>query len=336
MSALRNFLVKGKRWLRRNIAAAHMRKLDAHPVPEGPGEIRLFMALRDEELRVPFLLKYYFDLGVDRAFVIDHSSKDGTVPYLLRQPNTHVFRTGESFIQKVSWIDWVLHKYGAGHWCVIADCDEFFVYPHYEKMRLKELAAFLDAGGYTALHALLLDMYPGESWDRVQYRPGQHPVEVCPFFDADSHRQVPYAYPKSASESPFRFVGGVRHRVFGIGDFCLSKFPMFRFARNMFLIDGFHAIEGARIPDLYGAVLHFKFLQDFGEKTFMDAERYEWGAREYQAYAKGIQEKRVEMVCDKSVRFRDSAQFVDLKLMKSSPALDAWAARAAARPAQEG
>ena len=319
---LRRLVTALKRMLRRWVTACRMRRLDALPIPEDTTEIRLFLALRDEELRSPFLLKYYFDLGVDRIFVIDNDSQDGTVPYLLDQQNVHVFRTRESFMQKVTWLDWALRKYGDGYWCVVADCDELFIYPHSESLSLSDFTSHMDDCGFTAIHALLLDMYADCSWDEINYSQGQDPRLVCPYFDSASHRRIAYAHPGCSGDVDYRFGGGVRERVFGLEEVSLSKIPLFKFNRSMFLIDGAHTIERAHLANLCGVVLHFKFLQDFASKTYMDADRYEWGANEYRAYSKGIEKGRTCMMNDESVALESGSQLIEWGLMQSSPELD--------------
>ena len=42
-------------------------------------EIRLFAIMRNESLRLPYFLEYYKNLGVDRFFLIDNNSTDGSV-----------------------------------------------------------------------------------------------------------------------------------------------------------------------------------------------------------------------------------------------------------------
>jgi len=41
-----------------------MRKIDPNLIPNAPGEIRLFMVIRNESLRLPYLFKYYLQMGV--------------------------------------------------------------------------------------------------------------------------------------------------------------------------------------------------------------------------------------------------------------------------------
>ncbi|MDP2923894.1 MAG: glycosyltransferase family 2 protein, partial [Candidatus Omnitrophota bacterium] len=125
-----------------------MRKIDPNLIPDAPDEIRLFMVIRNESLRLPYLFKYYSQLGVDRFFFVDNDSSDGSASFLLSQgEHAHVFWTNDSYGKAkcgLNWLDALLHKYGVGHWCIVGDADEHFIYPHYEEVSLKGLSIFLD------------------------------------------------------------------------------------------------------------------------------------------------------------------------------------------------
>jgi len=49
--------------------------------PVAPGEIRAFARCRDERLRLPAFLRHYRALGVNRFFIVDNGSSDGTVDW---------------------------------------------------------------------------------------------------------------------------------------------------------------------------------------------------------------------------------------------------------------
>ena len=50
---------------------ARMRKLDANIIPATSSEVRAFACIKDENLRLPYLLEYHRRLGVGRFFFID-------------------------------------------------------------------------------------------------------------------------------------------------------------------------------------------------------------------------------------------------------------------------
>lgn len=301
--------------LKRYIVSRRIKKIDDNIIPDAPEEIRLFMVVRNESLRLPFIFQYYFLLGVDRMFVIDHGSTDGTRSFLLSQKNTHVFEINDRHEDHPYWFDLLLCQYGAGHWCLVVDADEMVIYPHYEKVSLRELCTFLDNGGYEAMNFVLLDMYSDKPLFLTSYRPDTDPLSVAPYFDPPPYFTNKYGF----------LYGGMRERVFGVRA-SLSKFSLFRFRPSMFTITGMHYIKGAKIfYKLRGAVLHFKFLSDFCPRVSEEVRRKEhWrGAREYRVYMRKIkQNPDISLFYPGSVKFMGSDQLLHLGFMKTTKEFD--------------
>ena len=81
---------------------------------QGPGvpetqrpEIRLFVVAKNEAPRFPWFLNYYRRLGVDRFFVIDNGSEDGTADTLRGETNLHLFSTSHSYVGSRQGLNWV-------------------------------------------------------------------------------------------------------------------------------------------------------------------------------------------------------------------------------------
>lgn len=310
--AKRRLTSKTERRLRQLISMLKMRRLDTSKIPDRPGEIRLFMNVRNESLRLRYTLDYYSSMGVDRFFVVDNNSTDDTVSLLLSRKNIHVFNTKESFPNKVYWMNLMLRRYGAGYWCVMVDADELLAYPYYEKVSLRELCAFLEQGGHNAFKCLLLDIYPDTRLSSVAYTSGSNPLLSAAYFDPVLYNQD---------------FGGMRRRVFGFMP-CLSKFPLIKFSRHMFLGSAKHTVEGGSVVDIRGVLFHFKWFKDFYAKVKEEIRRQEYWekASDYKYYMrKLIQQPDLSLYCSESVRFIDSNQLVRLKVMKSSADLDALA-----------
>ncbi|MGD9511559.1 MAG: tetratricopeptide repeat protein, partial [Geminicoccaceae bacterium] len=75
----------------------NLERIDRRPIPPADGEIRLFTRQRNELLRLPWLLDFYRGQGVDRFFVVDNGSDDGSRDFLLAQPDVHLFLTADSY-----------------------------------------------------------------------------------------------------------------------------------------------------------------------------------------------------------------------------------------------
>jgi glycosyltransferase involved in cell wall biosynthesis len=314
-----------RRRLARHATALKLTRVDDRTVPLDQLEIRLFMVARNESLRLPFMIEHYFRRGVDRIFVVDNDSTDDTPSIVLSHDKTHLYRTGDNFANKAVWLDLLLRQYGRGCWCVVVDADEVLLYPGYENVTLREFCDFLCRRGYDALHCVLLDMYPRGALDRVEYEPGRDPLAMAPWFDRVSDvgggSETSYGVEENLLyQGPSRLMGGMRRRVFGITPY-LSKFPLVRFRRRIYLSVGTHSIEGARISKMRGALLHFKYLQDFAVNVRREItrEQYWHNASEYKIYGAVMDESsNFEIWYPGSEKFENSAQLVRLGIMRSS------------------
>jgi hypothetical protein len=80
-----------------------------------------------------------------------------------------------------------------------------------------------------------------------------------------------------------------------------------------------HILPGARLAELTGALLHFKFLADFADRAALESERGEhWeNAGEYRAYHEVVRNApELSAFYEGSVRYEDSRQLVALGLLR--------------------
>jgi len=301
-------------------------KQDAQPIPDRPHELRAFLCVRDEALRLPYTIEHHRALGIERFFIADNGSTDGTTEYLLRQPDVHVFRVEGSFAKAgcgISWINSLLDAFGDGHWCLTIDADELFVYPASEWTSLRSFTDYLDAKGARVVFALLLDMFSAGPIRAAEARPGQPFLEVCPFFDAGPfHTRAVAAFPGH------QIYGGPRARAFwdgrNRGDHppTVSKLPLVRWTRGLRYLMATHGMEAPLpVADVRGALLHFKFFSDFHDRAVREAARGEHalGAREYHYYAEVLRERpELSLHHAGSLRYEDTIQLDKLGLLMSS------------------
>ena len=188
-----------------------LERLDTLRLPKGYGEIRAFMTVRNESTRLPFVLQHHRGLGVDRFFIVDNGSDDGTRELLLREPDVHVFSTRDSYAGAALGMEWMhqlLDEHGVGRWVALIDADEYLVYPGCESQALRDYCRAVERAGCNAISAMVVDMYPEGPIARAA--PGDAPslLHVCPFFDA-----VGYFITGVQYEMP-SVHGGPRARVF--------------------------------------------------------------------------------------------------------------------------
>ena len=273
-------------------------------------------------LKLPQFLSYYRGLGVKRFFIIDNGSTDGTFEYLNQQNDVHLFHTDESFYYERIWVHSLLGRYGLGHWCILADADEMFVYPNYENKTLVSLCDYMDKQDYNALDCLLVDMYSNVPVKDSIFDPDRYPLLKFHYFDRNSHVVSDSKKVKENNSGAEICRGGVHQRIFS-RHYQLNKVPLIKFDGKMkFMSNGHHYLKGANLSDMRGAVLHFKFSSDIIER----AEKYkgveEYYSMHYQRYNKVFKDMPDIGLCyGESEKYLGSRQLVELGIMKAK---DEW------------
>lgn len=299
-----------------------LRQISDNPPVIAPDAILCCMVVRNEDLRLPYLLSYYRQKGVDHFLIIDNGSTDNTQAYLLEQSDVTLWQGDRPFSYVncgSAWFELLLRKYGIDHWCLIVDADELLYYSDCETRTLRQLCADLDQQHQRVLTAVLLDMYSDCPIQETHYQPGQDFLAVCPYFDRQFYHR------KEENPAPYhnqaRYIGGMRERVFG-GEYWLNKVPLIKYSPAMILTGGQHhiGVSADQIATETGAVLHFKYFDSFDHYVSQEVERQEHAdIRQYQAYARCLNEANSLILYDPSVslRLRDSQQLVELSVMQA-------------------
>ena len=94
-----------------------------------PSDILLFCTLRNEDVRLPYFLNYYRNLGINHFLLIDNDSDDGGAEYLAEQLDVSLWTTKAGYGDARYGVDWLTYlqgKYAHGHWAQIgrASCRE--------------------------------------------------------------------------------------------------------------------------------------------------------------------------------------------------------------------
>ena len=311
----------------------HLQKLDNRAIPTTPGEIRCFVGIKNERIRLPYFLRYYRQLGVDRFFFIDNGSSDNSIAYLTEQDDCHCFHSeGSHFADNIwppRWLNTLLNVFGCGYWCVCVDADELLVYPHCETLQLRKFCAYLDLAQSEAVAALMLDMYGGGPIANAKYQEGQSFLRTSRYFDSE----VGWTNPVPDSCPPEQTFGGVRERAFWTGKYkhtlppCISKVPVVRWQRGVEYKVAQHFISNVRLSELRATLLHFKFLTGFqtGTTNSLLENRgvTEKTLEERDAYLEALKRNpRLKLRNTKSIAYRGSRQLVQLGWAKTSQAYD--------------
>lgn len=336
-------------------------RIDDRPIGERADEIRAFMTVRDEMLRLPQTLDHYRRIGVGRFFTVDNGSRDGTREFLLAQPDCQVFFTHNSYSEATYGLEWqqtLLDEYGVGHWCLVVDADEWFIYPGYETRQLPELAAYLDRNGAQGVFAFLLDMYgPGTFEEAVTGSCDSTLLDSSRYFDGDYvwRRRARIPILQAFRFPEYNITGGPRWRVlfplahrhyylmwwiWHLSEYLkfrlpaalksaptLTKIPFVRWAPGR-RYQHPHATTPIQLSDVTGVLLHFKFLRDFYSRVkvqlSLETQRGDgiWAA-ELERYLNRLKrEPALKFYYPGSVAYEGSDQLVGLGLMRVS---DEWA-----------
>ncbi len=297
-----------------------MKRLQPEEVRLGKDDILAFACIRDEALRLPWFLEHHRQAGVDRFFVVDNGSRDGSTEYLISQPDVVLYYTEDSYAGSrcgLSWVNELLERYAPGHWSLTVDADELLVYPSCERVTLRALTRYLDSVRADALMTMLLDMYSDSAISSTSYSPGRPFLEACPFFDPDSYT--------TSSSDPVPLRGGPRERAFWQGynrDYpapYLPKVPLVKWRAGRVYEASTHVISNVAPAELTGALLHFKFFGDFPARVALEAERKEHfeGARQYVVYSQVLNDQPdLNLFHDRSVRYRDGNQLSELGILR--------------------
>ena len=296
-----------------------------------PEEILCLLRVRNEILRIQSVLEHHRAIGIDRFFVIDNSSDDGTLEFLKRQPDVALFIADEEYSTSsggMKWLHLILDTFLEDRWSLIVDADELFVYPHFERNNLGMLCSFLDKDSHRTMFAMMLDMYSKEPISKTVHNQQSSLLNTCEYFDLG-----PYDVYTSPDFPFIKIRGGPRRRRLwdpntNLRAPALSKAPLIKWKRGFRYISSTHTMSPApqTIPEVCGALLHFKFLDDFHRRAKIESRREQHyaGAVQYKQYLKKMDENpNMNLYYEGSVRYRNSSTLLEHRLIKSVAEWDA-------------
>ncbi len=288
----------------------------------------LFSNVRNERTRLPFFLDFHRSLGIEEFYIVDNGSTDGTVDFLLSQEDVAVYSTKSSFIGSRCGLDWLnemRNEHGKNRWCLTLDCDELLVYPDCEKVSIQEFVNYLDNYGYRGLFTIMLDCYGKGPINSYEYKAGQDFLATCPYFDKTGY------YVSNNSQFPyFGIFGGARYRAFYEQDNerqgpTLKKIPLVKWGSDLEYLSVTHSTTPIQLADLSGALLHFKYIDNFFEHVKTEVEREDRNMKDYQQYKATIDENpKLDLFCDQSRAYRDSTQLLEYGLITTSISYVDW------------
>ncbi|MFN3825558.1 MAG: glycosyltransferase family 2 protein [Pseudorhodobacter sp.] len=292
-----------------------------------PDDLLAFSTLRNERVRLPYFLRYYRDLGINHFLIVDNDSDDGSREYLQEQPDVSLWTTKHSYKRSrfgVDWLNWLQMRHAHGHWALVVDPDEFFVYPFCDTRPLRALTDWLDASSIKSFSAMLLDMYPKGPIGAQPYRDGQDPFEIAQWFDSGN-----YTISRNHRFGNLWIQGGPRARTFFTDAPerapALNKIPLVKWDRAYAYVSSTHMLLPRGLNLVYdewggekasGVLLHAKFLDTFAakaEEEMLRGQHYA-GSHEYKAY-KAALDDHPDLWCKWSEKYINWRQLEILGLM---------------------
>lgn len=252
-------------------------------------EVAVVACMRNEMFMLPQFLAHYRAMGVGAFLIADNCSDDGTLEYIVEQPDVSVFSVDTAYRLShygVAWQQAMLGAFRVGRWSLVADADELMVLRADLTGDLPEMLRSEDFADADVARVFMLDMYPEGSLEHVDLKSAS-PFEQAGFVDREpfletSFGQGPFSNaPTWTSAVRHRLIPGSRRELFVAQKLALLKYhPLMR------LSAGLHYGAGMRLAARELLFGHFKYNADFRRKAQAETARRQHfnGAEEYQKY----------------------------------------------------
>ncbi len=283
------------------LGAIHMRVAAAVQHIAGPRDIAtdgkstvVTALMRDAETHVEHFIEHHLAMGAAGIVLMDNGSADASIIKARRYADVIVLRCDLPFRTCKQWMRrYLFNRYGRRGWHMALDIDERFDFPSSRTLGLPGLVRYLNSHGFTGVIAHMLDMFPDgaiASWATA----GASANDAV-WYDISEIRKKPYPDLPGCtiSNTKIRWHShGVRSEVLN-GVPALTKVPLLKRAggaRPSFM--NVHNCYNARLADVTGVLLHYKFDATFVEQCRLAVDRgnYWDGSAEYRAYLEALED----------------------------------------------
>ena len=247
--------------------------------------------MKDEILRLPWFLNYYRRLGCAGFLIIDDSSTDGTIDFLLSQDDVMLFHSGsESYADSKSGTDWInalVRRYARNKWVLCVDTDELLCWPFYKRQGLSGLVKKAERLGLKRVFTPMIDAYSDKAVSEMgKYEPGSPFGDACPWIDPVDTMTAAWS-----NDGRLLLRGGPRkrfHQDSSMSPPLLTKQSLYFVEEDGAYLLNSHFDSHLTPSPLVAPLLHYKFLPDFSdrvEKAIREGEHWN-DAAEYKNYRK--------------------------------------------------
>lgn len=291
---LRRIAGRARRGLMRQLSQHrllwHTRRLHGPGrVTLGDDEVMLVLLARDVEWFLPTFLDHHFRLGVRHVLIIDNGSRDATLEICAGHDRVTVLRNllpaqrHESALRST-----LAQSVASGGWLLFADADELIELPVTRPDALRQLAAYCNQHGKTAVIGQMLDRFSTRPYHEIRDLDYPRSVREMRYYSLGQLESVAYDDPvihdlfagfirDNQCEDPGvrLFWGGIESEAFGIRPL-RSCHSMVRNLPTLTPMAHPHFASRVAVADVTLLIHHYKMAGDWIERERSSQRRALW------------------------------------------------------------
>ena len=291
-------------------------------------ELVVVCVVRNGRIYINSFIKHYFTLGVKHIVFLDNGSSDDTIRLASTYDNVTVLKTDLPYSKYENVMkDYLVHRFSEGRWSLCVDIDEFFDWPYSGIVRLDSLLHYLNARGYTAVVAQMLDLFSDLPLSQLRDNPGEDITTNYTYYDMSNISMVDYPWSRLSTDEVKYHSGGIRKTLFGTNN-GLTKAPLVFVDSRIQLFKDWHHAENAYIANFTCALLHYPFTSSFYDKVGDAAATKRYGhvtSDEYDRYWRRLSaEPELCMRLETSRRYSGIESLLNEGFLVASPDYLDW------------
>jgi hypothetical protein len=273
-------------------------------------------------------ITYYFASGVKHIVFLDNGSTDNTIKIASSFNNVTVLKTDLPYSKYENAMkDYLARRFSKGRWNLCVDIDEFFDWPFKRITSLQSLLRYLNARGYTAVVAQMLDLFSDLPLSQLKDNPDHDVTENYKYYDTSDIFKTDYGYSRQSNDKVKMHWGGIRKTLFGTNN-GLTKAPLVFMAGRVQPFRDWHHAENAYLADFTCALLHYPFTSSFYDKVRDAAATKRYGyltSDEYDMYWRRLSgEPELTLRLETSRRYAGIEFLLDEGFLVASPDYLDW------------
>jgi hypothetical protein len=292
--------------------------------------------VRNGEYYIESFIRHYSRMGFRHIFFLDNGSTDQTLAIARSYDNVSILRSTLpiSSHQRL-FKKYLAQRAGRGGWCLDADIDEFFEYPHSNIVDLKDLLNYLNQHRYTALVTQMLDMFSDRPMSHLASEQKEDIRRDYPYYDLANITKTDYRTADLVAKYGCGNVlsnretalcwGGIRRTLYG-NDCLLTKHSLFMPWEGVGLFPHVHFVSNARLADLSGVLLHYKLTSNAMAIAIQNREHFKENSKTYGAFIEVMKNGSEREIRSKTAeKLRSVVDLTERNFIVMSPVYEGYA-----------